>query len=262
MHRLGIVIPYRDRQQHLMQVVPHLAMYFTRDKTDSALSVHIVVVEQSAGAPFNRGLLCNIGFKLLRDAIDYVCFHDVDYLPMWADYRCPEQPTMIVWDGFHARPIDPANPAVGQIVQNPAACFSAVVLMRSEQFERANGFATGYWGWGFEDVDLKRRLEQIGCRIEHRRGTFQALNHRNAGYLSHMVLSPAHVHNRAVYNERWRSSDCWRNDGLNSTAVAIVNSTPLTLPPHARRDIRIEQVLVDIQMSAPIEPDPAALQPA
>jgi len=260
MNRLGIVIPYRDRQQHLMQAIPHLRMYFTRDKIDSALSVRIVVVEQSAGAPFNRGLLCNIGFKLLRDTIDYVCFHDVDYLPIWADYRCPEQPTMIVWDGFHTRLIDPANPALGQIVENPAVCFSAVVLMRAEQFEQANGFATGYWGWGFEDADLKDRLQTIGCRIERRRGTFQALNHRNAGYLSHVVLSPAHLRNRAVYQERWRSSQSWQSEGLNSTAVAIINSTSLTLPPHARDDIRAEQVLVDIQMSAPAERD--ALQPA
>jgi N-terminal region of glycosyl transferase group 7/N-terminal domain of galactosyltransferase len=246
MQRLGVVIPYRDRQQHLMQLVPHLGMYFTRDKVDKALNVRIFVVEQPPGTPFNRGLLCNLGFKLLHNEIDYVCFHDVDYLPMWAEYSYPSQPTMIVWDGFHARPIDPADPNKGQTIHNPADSFSAVVLLTVEQFERANGFPTTYWGWGFEDTDLRRRLELLGYRIEHRKGTFHALNHRSNGFLAHSKPSADNLRNGALLQSRWTKGDEWQSDGLNSTTVQVINRLGLTLPPHARVDIRAERVLVNV----------------
>jgi hypothetical protein len=52
----------------------------------------------------------NVGFMLLRERIDYVCFHDVDYLPIWADYSLVDTPTMIVWYGFESRPLDPQQP--------------------------------------------------------------------------------------------------------------------------------------------------------
>src|SRR5215813_453713 len=125
--RLGIVIPYRDRPRHLAQAIPHLATYFTNDKLDNVLTVTILVVEQSPDAPFNAGLIKNVGFKLLCDSVDYVCFHDIDYLPIWADYRIPEQPTMLIWYGFEQRPIDPNDPSKGVSRHYPPEFFSAVV---------------------------------------------------------------------------------------------------------------------------------------
>ena len=70
MERLGIVIPYRNRSDHLFQIVPHLARYFSRHQIDSEIPVQIAVIEQPTGLPSNRGLLCNIGFKVLCDAVD------------------------------------------------------------------------------------------------------------------------------------------------------------------------------------------------
>jgi N-terminal region of glycosyl transferase group 7 len=246
MPRLAIIIPYRDRPQHLAQIIPHLAMYFTRDKIDSALDVHILVVEHPSGAPFNRGLMLNIGFKLMRDSVDYVCLHDVDYLPIWADYRYPEQPTMIVWDGFSSRPVDPSNPAKGQIVHNPPELFSAVVLVRVEQFERANGF---------EDNDLKCRLERAGYRIEHRMGTFQPLAHRNEGYVGSGQPSTVNLQNHALFQARWATNarNGWESDGLNSTTVRIVNRGRLGLPHQARSNIHAERVMAHVEMPAKVE---------
>jgi hypothetical protein len=77
--------PYRDRAQHLAQFIPHVVTYFERDKLDRQIAVTINIVEQAGNAPFSRGRLANCGFLLTRDTSDYVCIHDVDYLPMWAD---------------------------------------------------------------------------------------------------------------------------------------------------------------------------------
>jgi len=80
--RLGIVVPFRDRQEHLASFLPHLVAYFERDKADKHIDVRVLIVEQPQGLPFNRGLLINIGFAMPKPEIDYACFHDVDYLPI------------------------------------------------------------------------------------------------------------------------------------------------------------------------------------
>jgi len=248
MRRLGIVIPYRDRQQHLTQAIPHLAAYFTCDKLDNVLQVHILVVEQSIGGPFNRGLIRNIGFKLLRNSIDYVCFHDIDYLPIWADYRYPNNPTMILWHGSEITAIEPGNPAKGCLFLNPAAHFGGVVLLRPEQVERVNGYATGYWGWGHEDRDFALRLEKAGYQFERRKGTFQQLPHRSDGFLGINRPSEDNVRNGALLESRWAKGGEWESDGLNTTAVAVIARERLTLPPDTRSDIVAERVLVHAEI--------------
>ena len=55
--RLGVIVPYRNRAEHLSLLVPHMAAYFTRDKIDKDIPVTLAIVEQPFGLPFNRGLL-------------------------------------------------------------------------------------------------------------------------------------------------------------------------------------------------------------
>ena len=51
---------------------------FIRDQPDKiAPRVTILVVEQEPGREFNSGKLKNIGYTLLKDSIDYICFHDI-----------------------------------------------------------------------------------------------------------------------------------------------------------------------------------------
>jgi hypothetical protein len=225
-------------------------MYFTRDKIDRDLSVTIAVVEQPAGAKFNRGLIKNIGFKLLCNTVDYVCFHDVDYLPIWADYRRPDLPTMIVWDGTSRRLIDPGQPNKGWVTTDPLSCFGGVVLMENQQFERANGYPTQYWGWGFEDQELRRRLEWAGYQIQHRKGTFTPLDHVCEGYDAHDSPATVHLINQSLYNSRWDEAGQpkyrWQDEGLNSTLFGVGGRWPLALPPTARRDLQVERILVTI----------------
>jgi hypothetical protein len=44
--RLAIVVPYRDRAEHLAKFVPHVAAYFERDKLDRQIAVTINIIEQ------------------------------------------------------------------------------------------------------------------------------------------------------------------------------------------------------------------------
>jgi hypothetical protein len=189
--RLGIIIPYRDRAEHLAAFIPHLCRFFGSDARNSNIPVRMVISEQSSGLPFNRGFVNNAGFELLAQDVDYVCFHDVDLLPESADYRSSGRPAMIISDGLNFRP---------EFIRQ---LFSAVVLMDKAQFATANGFSNDYWGWGFEDVDLRERLLRIGCSIEHREGRFTRLPHVDAGSFPDGKPTPAHLRNQARYVGLW-----------------------------------------------------------
>jgi hypothetical protein len=180
MKRLTIVVPYRDRADHLNQFVPHLRAYFARDKLDCTLDYRVLIVEQEPGTPFNRGALRNIGFMLTSSDSDYTCFHDVDYLPVWADYSWTDIPKQIIWHGMEEIPISPASSMV--ISHNIADLFSAVVLIPNHLFRNANGYPNCYWGWGFEDMELKSRFLAQSIELGHRKGTYIPLLHENEGY--------------------------------------------------------------------------------
>jgi hypothetical protein len=82
---LSIIVPYRDRAEHLSQFLPHMITYFQMDKLDKYINYSIHIVEQFDDKKFNRGKINNCGFLITKDYADYFCFHDVDYLPIWAD---------------------------------------------------------------------------------------------------------------------------------------------------------------------------------
>jgi len=175
--RLAIVVPYRDRAQHLARFLPHMVTYFERDKLDRAIAYSIHIVEQLGDAKFNRGALLNAGFLIARDAADYFCFHDVDYLPIWADYSYVTQPTRLVLHG-----LDPQT--------DSRSFMGAVVAFDRADFERVNGYSNDYWGWGYEDDDLRTRCQHAGLALAFRDGTFSTLPHRHRGYNDDATPTP------------------------------------------------------------------------
>jgi len=166
--RLAIVVPYRNRADHLARFLPHITAYFERDKLDCAIRYSVHVVEQLGTAAFNRGAVKNAGFLLTREKVDYVCFHDVDYLPLWADYSFVRQPTRLIWHGLEPEP-------------DRAAFLGGVVAFNSADFERVNGYSNDYSAWGYEDDDLRERCRRAGLEIAFRDGTYSALPHAHHG---------------------------------------------------------------------------------
>src|ERR1700753_3792236 len=103
---LKIVVPYRDRAAHLAQFLPHIRDYLD----DAGIAATIVIAEQAPGEAFNRGAMKNAGF-LLGGSSDYTCFHDVDYLPLDADYDWTDDPACLVLTGNQGLNVKAANPA-------------------------------------------------------------------------------------------------------------------------------------------------------
>ena len=143
--KLGIIVPYRNRHKHLKKFLDYLPQYLSNRRFD----YYIIVVNQDNASAFNRGMLCNIGFeraKLLN--CDYVVFHDVDMLPIDVDYSYDNKPIHLATDNL---PFD--------------TYFGGITLFPVEDFQKVNGFSNLYWGWGFEDDDLRYRCIEKDIRL-------------------------------------------------------------------------------------------------
>jgi N-terminal region of glycosyl transferase group 7/N-terminal domain of galactosyltransferase len=215
--RLAIVVPYRDRAQHLAQFVPHMVSYFERDKLDRQITFTINIIEQHGNAPFNRGRLGNSGFLLTQKESDYVCIHDVDYLPMWADYSWSSNPARLIWHGLSLK-------------EDYYSFFGAVSLLDNAVFSKVNGFPNCYWGWGPEDRELGYRCRVQGFDVERRDGTYIPLRHQSAGFSAPHVWSDEGRRTNALYEKRQaRLETLAGEDGVNSLKFELVEEKPLAL---------------------------------
>jgi hypothetical protein len=144
-HKLGVIIPYRERQEHLERFIEH----FTKFMSDKKINYQIFVIEQYDLKPFNWARLLNVGYKIaISHGCDYVCFHDVDMLPEddSCDYSYPMKPTHMaarLSNYNYSLPYD--------------EYFAGVTLFNKYDFELVNGFSNQYWGWGASDDDLLNR---------------------------------------------------------------------------------------------------------
>ena len=136
-NKLGVIVPYRNRHEHLITFKESITKYLESKNIDFEL----IIVNQDNAKLFNRGMLLNIGFKEAKNLkCNYVVFHDVDMLPIDVDYSYSETPIHLATDNI---PFE--------------SYFGGITLFPSELFEKINGFSNLYWGWGFEDDDLRYR---------------------------------------------------------------------------------------------------------
>jgi hypothetical protein len=125
----------------------------------------ILIVEQEHGKPFNRGKLCNVGYNSVQ--ADYYVFHDVDMLPITADYSACLSPTHLVASATQFEKGIPYD-----------TYFGGVTMFPNADFMQVNGFSNDFWGWGSEDDDLIRRCAQEKLVITRREGgVFESLDH-------------------------------------------------------------------------------------
>ena len=83
MHKLGVIVPYRNRYEHLQKFKKSIVKYLESKNID----FKIIIVEQDNAKLFNRGMLCNIGFiEAQKENCDYIVIHDVDMIPVNVDY--------------------------------------------------------------------------------------------------------------------------------------------------------------------------------
>jgi hypothetical protein len=210
--KFAVVVPYRNRRYNLAQLILHLQWYLVPGEFD------LLIVEQADGRPFNRGCTLNIGFDLAhRSGYSHYAFHDVDLIPLEADYS------------FSATPVHLSTTTSQYLYEPPYQnCFGGVVLFNKADFEAVNGFSNHYWGWGREDYDLLCRCAEAGLRIERRQGRFLSLPHE---------VDPGQDAVWAKNNERFAALRArgFRNEGLNSLNYEVVESRKIEELPFTGR---------------------------
>ena len=161
MSKLSIVVPYRDREEHLSKFIPTLE----NSEYLKELDFEILIVEQDSEKPFNRGKLLNIGFSESKES-DYFCFHDVDMLPLVSYYSRVFNPTHLAAEAEQFGFKLPYN-----------GYFGGVTLFDKNSFQRVNGFSNDYWGWGAEDDDILFRCKVLEIKTSRKKGRYQSLKH-------------------------------------------------------------------------------------
>jgi hypothetical protein len=147
-HKLGIIVPYRDRYEQLEEFKKIISYYFK----NKDIKYEIIVVEQDNAKLFNRGMLLNIGFKYAEElGCDYVVFHDVDMLPIDVDYSYSDYPLHLSTDFIK-------NRLISRTLFDEY--FGGVTLFPIDDFKKINGYSNKYWGWGYEDDDLLLRCKK------------------------------------------------------------------------------------------------------
>lgn len=162
MDRVGIIVPYRNRPQHLDVFKERITQYLE----SKGIDYEIIIVEQDYAKQFNRGMLLNIGFQYAKKAVcNYVVFHDIDMLPEDVDYSYSEIPLHL------------ATHFTGEGKEIFEQYFGGVTLFPTKVFEQINGFSNKYWGWGYEDTDLLLRCEEHNVPLD----TLKVKNKRKEG---------------------------------------------------------------------------------
>jgi hypothetical protein len=213
--RLAIVVPYRDRAEHLSRLVPHLVTFFERDALARAIPYEVHIAEQAPGRPFNRGAIKNAGFAIAQANADYVVFHDVDYLPIWADYSCVQGPTSLITWGVQE-----------EEGEGPSQTPGCVVALPVDDFVRVNGYSNDYWAWGFEDVDLLERIRLAGLGWSRRPGTFMPMPHAHHGADGKGGANEGTRHTRAIFHAKGAQGRAgFGGEGLSTLKFRVERTT-------------------------------------
>ncbi len=141
--KLGVCVPYRNREAHLKEFIPRVGKFLEERGIEYAMYFGHQVDDKL----FNRGAMKNVAAEqAFKDGCDYIVWHDIDMIPLdnHCDYSYPKD--------------NPRHIAIHISKTNYhlkyADYFGGAVLFTKEQVEKTNGYSNGYWDWGMEDDDL------------------------------------------------------------------------------------------------------------
>lgn len=195
--RLGIIVPFRKRENHLSVFIPNIKA--------ACPDATVYVIEQCDDKGFNLGKLINIGFLEFNKEFDYFIIHDVDAIPENVDYSYCENPCHL---GTQVQQFGYKLPYT--------TFFGSVILMPNNVFEEINGYDNNFFFWGGEDDLLRKRIKEKNIPIESRECRFSSLPHDSN--IDH--------EKRMINYERFKQPIDW-NDGLTNCNYEIVHCEDL-----------------------------------
>jgi hypothetical protein len=176
--KYSIIIPYRNREEHLSILLPRLKELF-KDK-----SYEIIIAEQDDNDKFQKNSLYNLATQKANG--EFCIFHDVDYYPTDnVDYHTdtitplyPVHQVMFLGKDNQPRNIDDIPGGYRNFINDVGDHSGGVFVLSKELFYKMNGFNPYYKGWGKEDDDTRDRLRLLGYKWKrNKQGLFYGLYH-------------------------------------------------------------------------------------
>jgi hypothetical protein len=215
--KIAIIVPYRDlhpaqkRAEHLKQFIAYMGPFMEKaiNQFNNNSSFHVFIVEQSPEHKFNRGALLNLGFiEASKQGYNVFIFHDVDLLPgeSIASYyvKNPEIPIHIArcWDRYKGEEY-----------------LGGIISISGKNFTNLNGYPNNYWGWGGEDDELRRRVNEISLQIENPEEEdceITDLEEMNLQEKLQVLRENQDWKNMKKRELKEEHSSTWRTNGINS----------------------------------------------
>jgi len=215
--KIAIIVPYRDlqpaqkRAEHLAKFIAYMGTFMEKaiNQFNKNASFHIFIVEQSPEHKFNRGALLNLGFiEARKQGYNVFIFHDVDLLPgeSISSYyvKNPEIPIHIArcWDRYKGEEY-----------------LGGIISISGKNFTDLNGYPNNYWGWGGEDDELRRRVNEINLQIEDPKEEdceITDLEEMNLQEKLQVLKDNQDWKNMKKRELKEEHADTWQSNGVNS----------------------------------------------
>jgi len=193
MKTIGLIIPFRDRYEHLDIFIPIIVNHLKNQN----VNYKIVVINQNNKNRFNRSKLLNIGADVLFNQVDYFCFHDIDLIPENINSYHLNNNNIIHLTSYVGGYGEKQN---NKLVANfkldknlfdkfkykdTSRGLGGVTLMKKEIWleYKWNDF---FEGWGLEDDELKHRIEKTSnykvIKTNYRYVTLYHKPNKNSNY--------------------------------------------------------------------------------
>lgn len=138
---LLIVVPYRNREEHLKLFLENAPKYFN----SIDLSYDILICELDQIGDWNAGLSVNSLIDFIgkdNNSYEWLYIHHVDIWPVEGEWIFPEKNEVYFNLGDYG------------------SC-----LMKMDAFFKVDGYCNSFWGWGGEDNELYEKLKQDGFNV-------------------------------------------------------------------------------------------------
>lgn len=152
-----IIVPYRDREEHLTTFLNYMRNGKYKD-------IPICIVEQSIGKAFNRGKLLNIGYLENHNYRNYI-FHDVDMLPVDVSYAIKYTVPIVQLANSDIQLFD----YLGGVTRFARVAFKKAGGYNNEYFHRA------------EDNEMMFNLKRLGMNVIRKPGKYTYMQHERKG---------------------------------------------------------------------------------
>ena len=216
MKNYALIIPYRNREEHLEILLEYLKKYEN--------GIDIYIFEQNNDLLFNRSFLFNAIFEI-EEQYDYYIFHDVDLIPddptinYCQDYLVPTHLSCFC-EQFNYKLLD--NKTVSD-----SEMFGGVVAMSRKHLYDISGYTELYEGWGYEDNDLFEKVKKYIGEFNRLPWKYKSLYHDRQHNMHRNLYNNSIIFEKGIRIHKPKSKKLYLQSHNNNVYHYLVDCVPM-----------------------------------